>query len=275
MKKSFLIASLLLLWAAAAGAQDIRVDIEGVRTCNVPGPFAKYARQYLGINVFEEALETFEIKSAQLFLVSQGKESDDKVYWSECIPAEPSFDDVPYTKEMLAAASIDDKARLAAEIILKLRDTRMDILGGNTDASYTGEALGDAMQEISRLENLYLKLFSGYVTREVIKRSFTLDINKGNTSYVAFRVNDDAMPVDGKFPAGKPYILSVYPEKQNVSGATEEALRSVNPRKQRVEQTLVPCNCTVTLSDGMDVLIRTKLQLVQFGSTIYKIVNNN
>lgn len=274
MRKLLLTATLLSLWTAAAVAQNIRVDIEGERSCNIPGPFAKYARQYLGINVFEETLSTFDIKSAKLSAVSQGNESGDNIYLSESVPAESSFDDVPYTREMLDAANVDGKARVAANIILKLRDTRMNILNGNTDASYTGEALGDAMKEISRLESLYLKLFTGYSTREVIKRSFILDINKLEASYVAFRVTDDALPVDGKFPAGKPYILSVYPEKQNLSGgASEKELRSVNPRHQRVEEIVVPCDCTVTLSDGMDVLIRAKLQLTQFGNTIYKIVN--
>jgi len=268
-----IIATLALALCSVAGfaQSSVRVDVEAVRTSTVAGPYARYARQLLGINASEESLETIEIKSVTLSdeRAAEGVRSASfRVEGS----VEPNFDDVPQTAEMIAATTIEQKAKAAADAIKALRAVRKNILSGDTDASFTGNALGDAMNEIIRQENLFLKLFLGYTTQEKMSRSFIVDLKPGVTSYVVFRVSDTSTLVDAGYPVGRPYILNVTAEPVTEKGATDEQLALLGKRQVVVEKT-IPAVCSLSLSDGMSVIVSTRALLPEFGKTI-KVIEN-
>ena len=56
--------------------------------------------------------------------------------------------------------SIEARAKEAADMILKARREKFNITIGNTDATFSGEALGAAIDELTRVENEYMKLFT-------------------------------------------------------------------------------------------------------------------
>lgn len=54
-------------------------------------------------------------------------------------------------------------------MILSLRQQRINIITGNTDATFSGDALRAAVEEIGRLEEEYMSLFTGTVGTSVQK----------------------------------------------------------------------------------------------------------
>ena len=75
---------------------------------------------------------------------------------------ESAYSRVAVQQSMVVEKSLEQKAAETAEMILKLRQQRLQIVTGDTDATYSGEAMGAAIEEITRLEKEYMTLFIGY-----------------------------------------------------------------------------------------------------------------
>ena len=73
-----------------------------------------------------------------------------------------AYSKVSVQQNMVVEKSLEQKAREAAATILDLRKQRLQIVTGDTDATYSGEAMGTAVAELTRLENEYMTLFTGY-----------------------------------------------------------------------------------------------------------------
>ena len=92
-------------------------------------------------------------------------------------------------QNMVVEKSADKKAAEAAETIFKLRQKRLQIVTGDTDATYSGEAMGAAIAELTRLEEEYMTLFVGYSDYNDMAMSFDVipDAEAESQMYIAFR----------------------------------------------------------------------------------------
>ena len=81
---------------------------------------------------------------------------------------------VPVEHRVLVDKTLEDKAADAADMILNVRRDRLNIASGNTDASYSGEAMGAALRELDRIEKEYLSLFRGYTVSRTYTASFDI-----------------------------------------------------------------------------------------------------
>lgn len=168
---------------------------------------------------------------------------------------------VQVQQNMVVEKSDEQKAREAAEMIFKLRSTRVQIVTGDTDANYGGEAMSSALEELERLEKEYLSLFIGYSDFETQRKRFdVVPCNDIDTPMVvAFRLSD----AEGLLPAdnvsGKPYFLEITPESIMTTGEARNSSRSGFVYR-------IPAICTVKLSDGARTLFQGRLPIYQFGA---------
>ena len=194
----------------------IHLTVEAVRSSYTPGPYAGYAKKYLGIDVpLEESvtytlsnirltpcLEADRSRSYVLNLGGAGKKAspmpfmqftsqglvilsnDDNVNGSTWrFPSMASGDSdmlaskatgnltsaetvlyrerVAYKQSQVVEKSLEKKAQEAASMILNLRQNRINIITGNTDATFSGDALRAAIEETSRIEEDLMRLFTG------------------------------------------------------------------------------------------------------------------
>ena len=162
---------------------------------------------------------------------------------------------------MVVTKSIEQRAREAADMIFSLRKKRVEIVTGDTDATFSGEAMAAAIQEISRMEKEYLSLFIGYSDVQVQKMKFDVVPSKTAKSqvYVAFRVSDQEGLVSADNVAGKPYLLELVPQQVSDSDASRMA------PKGAVAWYRVPAVCTVKLSDGVNLLLQDRVPVYQLG----------
>ena len=175
-----------------------------------------------------------------------------------------NYNQVAVSQNIVVAKTAEQKAKEAADMILKLRTTRIQIITGDTDANYSGESMGAAISEISRLEQEYLSLFIGYRTTETQKMNYELvpTDDTRNHVFVAFRLSDTAGLLPADDVSGKPYFVDIVSEGVEMSPG-EGAVRS---GKGKVIYYRTPAICSVKLSEGSNILLETRVPIYQFGN---------
>jgi hypothetical protein len=295
-------------------------DVEAVQEKFYAGPYAKFARKYLGIEAREEDEQTYQLASVKitpsieadqssryvvalsskngsatafLQMTTQGLISvkdgsfgeaavwrfpartsgdfSDKGVGSNLtaeattlyqgVKRESAYNQVAVQQNMVVEKSLEKKAQEAAEMIFNLRRTRVQIITGDTDANYSGEAMSSALAEIARLEKEYMTLFVGYSEFQTQRKHFDIvPVNNERMKVqVVFRLSDE----EGLLPAdnlsGKPYFIDITPE----GIAAGEGVRPSKGTAALVYR--IPAICQLTLSDGSDILLQSRLPIYQFG----------
>ena len=291
----------------------VTVEVDAVQESFFAGPYAQYAKKFLGIDVrrsdsFRSYLKevrlltrveadpsaryTVETKGAEerfLALSTQGLvsfqdklEAGDLVWrfspkpeadfgtrgvtsqtrtetrttWQE-VQTDTAFVRVPVEESYQVDKTPEMKAQEAADLILKARKERFNISTGNTDATFSGEALGAALAELDRVEKEYLTLFTGYtVTREQSGSFDVIPSAKARKQiYPAFQLSDR----EGLVPVGGDTVFSLelepveVPEAENV----KESRNSVHYR--------IPAVCNVKLSSEGKTLFQSRFPVYQLG----------
>ena len=177
---------------------------------------------------------------------------------------ESAYNKVSVQQNMIVEKSPEKKAAETAEMILNIRKQRLQIVTGDTDATYSGEAMAAAIEELTRLEKEYMTLFTGYSETQLQKKNFEVipDPSRESQKYIAFRLSDAAglLPADNL--SGKPIVLELIPAEiatleQPSEKAAGKAVPSVYYR--------IPSVCTVKLIEGVDVLLQTRIPVYQLG----------
>ena len=171
-------------------------------------------------------------------------------------------------QNMLVGKTSEQKAEETAEMILRLREQRLQIVTGDTDATYSGEAMGAAIAEITRLEQEYMMLFTGYSESQIQKMRFEVvpSAEQEGQMYIAFRLSD----TDGLVPAdkvtGKPVIMQIVPQEFHTP---EAQILDEKGKKKPVAEVLayyrIPAVCTVRLMDGAELLLQSRMPIYQLG----------
>ena len=175
-----------------------------------------------------------------------------------------AYDKVGVRQDMLVEKTLEQRAAETAEMILKLRKQRLQIVTGDTDATYSGEAMGAAIAEITRLEEEYMMLFAGYSEYQTQKMRFEVIPDAANESnmYVAFRLSDTAGLVPADNLSGKPVIMEIVPQTFADPAVTVEEEKN---KKEVLAYYRIPAVCTVRLMDGANLLLQSRMPIYQLG----------
>lgn len=291
----------------------INLEVEAVRETFHAGPYAKYAKKYLGIDVRQADGQTTQLSAVKLSAVTEADQSArytiapgkghssflslsaqgliatgnsasaENLAWKFAEEEKGNFAGKGISsnftsetttlyrnvngasksirQEMTVEKTSEDKAKEAAEMIFKLRKMRVQIVTGDTDATYSGEAMTAVLQELGRLEHEYFTLFAGYSDFSTQKTTFAVIPEKGAKAakYIAFRVSDSDGLVGAEDISGKPYILEVNPEPISAPEATDAKGKSMMAKYR------IPAICGIRLKDGVEVLLQTRLPVYQAG----------
>lgn len=177
------------------------------------------------------------------------------------VKEESAYNKVAVQQNMVVEKSLEKKAQEAAEMIFNLRKTRVQIITGDTDANYSGEAMSAALDEIGRLEKEYLTLFIGYSEFQTQKKRFDIvpTNDTRNNVTVVFRLSNEEGLIPADNMSGKPYFVDIVPQ-EIAGGDASKAAKGLNSIIYRI-----PAICTVKLSDGADILLQSRLPIYQFG----------
>lgn len=176
-----------------------------------------------------------------------------------------AFNKVSVQQNMIVAKTLEQKAAETAEMIVNLRKQRLQIVTGDTDATYSGEAMGAAIEELTRLEQEYMTLFLGYTQTQVQKMNFDIIPQAGRESqkYIAFRLSDTAglLPADNL--SGKPVVIEFIP--QEIKTIEELPEKDAKKAAQVLAYYRIPAVCSVKISEGATPLLQSRIPVYQLG----------
>lgn len=277
---------------------SIGIKVEAERTTHYAGPYASYAKDMLNIEVplidktethvtnislvprteadpWAPRLSCPQDAYPMLELTAQGLVSLGYSTLSE--PVRWRFDEKgsadfgvngitdPRKKEKGKVKTTEEKARAAADMILQVRKDRLNIAIGNTDASYSGESLSAALGELSRIEEEYLLLFTGYSETDKFEASFEVlpSATARSHRYPAF-----VLTVDGTLAStgeGTLYEIELTPVSVPEVKAEAEPVPGKKPVVVPTVHYRIPSICSVRLmEEGMPIL-ETRMPIYQLG----------
>ena len=170
----------------------------------------------------------------------------------------------PVQQSRKVEKTLEEKAVEAAEMILNVRRERLNISTGNTDASFSGEALAAALSELTRIEQEYLPLFTGVSKSRTLSGSFevTPSASAPRQRYLAFVVSDrEGLLASGD---GTAYYLQFIPQVPSAPAA-EAPLTKAQARIPRLYY-LEPAVCTLRLTEETSPVLETRLGVYQLGT---------
>ena len=179
------------------------------------------------------------------------------------VKTDDGFRRVAVQQSEVVEKSLEKKAAEAAQTIFNLRKSRVQIITGDTDATFSGEALKAAIDEITRLEEEYLTLFYGVTETSLQTMNFDVipDAANAKQMYVAFRISDEEGLLPANDPAGRPIVIQIEKE----AGAAP----ADNDRKAAKKQVFyrIPSTATVRILDGEKMLLQSRIPIYQLGTT--------
>ncbi|MDY0198993.1 MAG: DUF4831 family protein [Tenuifilaceae bacterium] len=181
-----------------------------------------------------------------------------------------TFVRVPVHKDIIIEKSAEDKAREAANFIFSLRKRRFELISGDADFIAEGRAVKDVFDEISRLEQEYLSLFTGKrFTRKQLHEFNFLPIKQENGGTILFRFSRAKGVLPASDLSGSPVLIEVSSDSnwKNMDILNSLSLEIEN-KKRNAFYYRIPVPANVKLSDSKGELFTKTANLYQFGPLV-------
>lgn len=188
------------------------------------------------------------------------------------------YDRVAVRQSQIVEKSPEKKAQEAAAMILSLRENRINIVTGNTDATFSGDALRAAVEETRRLEEEYMSLFTGTTSTSLQTMSF--DIKPASVPEeeltIAFRISDTQGLLPADNISGRPVVMEITPED---SGDFAPAQNIIEEKQSKTGTKYgtdrrgsiyyrIPSICSVRILDGQDLILKSRIPVYQKGQDL-------
>lgn len=226
----------------------------------VKGPYARYAQKFLGSRAPQVDCVEYKIVDANIAVANDGyfldNGQDDNL--CESLPLGLSFPEVLPDKTSMQTLSAEQAAEKAAEMIIELRNIRIELVCGELGDGVYGAGLESALKEIDRLEKSYMELFFGKSEVRTLHKRIYLPVDAERKSQVAARFNAEQGVLGIDNLDGDIIMVAIHPSameypESNIKG--KASYRYAN-------------NATVILSLGQQILASSVLPIYEFGQTI-------
>lgn len=180
----------------------------------------------------------------------------------KAVKSDDGYEKVPVSQGQVVEKSVDRKAADAAAVIFDLREKRRQIATGDTDATFSGEALQAAIDEITRQENRYLSLFYGISDVSEVEKTFDVTPsadNKGQ-SYTAFRISETGGLLPASSSEGKAVTLELRTEELAAPETAAERTKETSVVHYRI-----PAIALCRLKNGSELLLESRVPVYQLG----------
>lgn len=243
----------------AEASSTLAVDVVVEHEVFTPGVYARYAQKMLGTRASLVERDEYRVVDASVALMEDNS-------YMRCGAEMPRVGDTQVVEEQMlqidrissGERSTEAAAREAAEQILSLRRTRLDLITGEFGEGVFGAGLQSALEEISRLEREYLELFYGKRSITTLAERFILPVNSEQPSTVIARFSAESGIVAKDDLSGDIILVKITPSEMTYPQSELKgtvAYRYAN-------------NAEVIVALGGEVLVRNILPLYEFGETV-------
>lgn len=187
------------------------------------------------------------------------------------VQQDSGFVKVPVQKNMIVEKNMEERAKSAADFIFTLRKKRMEYLAFDADHHLDGNGLRVVFDEIKRLEDEYLALFTGKTFTETATHYFTFTPTRaeGETS-ILFRFNAAKGVLPPTDLSGGPILLQIEAEKLPENLTQLSAKMGVEKEKPILDMVYyrIPVATTIKLNDGKTELLNRRNIVYQYGPIV-------
>lgn len=264
----------------------IKVSVEVRRNAHYAGMFSQYSRQMLGIAVpqedtfstvvtgvrIESAVEAdlarWQSLSVPAGFIPQYLTFTPQGYVSGDVGIAPTACDsyVPMPAPRIADTdsleASEGSARIVADKIFELRSARYAILVGDTDATYSGEALKTASDEIKKMEDARLADFIG--EDEVCEAFSVFTVvpfsKERHQKLPVFEICDKAGLLPASSGRGREYFIEIDRPDMTQPDVDNPEIPAIICR--------IPAVCEVRLTDGVNTIACARIPVFQLGSEV-------
>ncbi len=192
----------------------------------------------------------------------EGNLADETTTLYRMVKKATGFEKVAVSQSQVVEKSLEKKAEEAARHIFNIRERKTQIITGDTDATFSGEALGAAVAELNRMEDEYLSLFYGITETSTQKMSFDVTPKTGVNKYTAFKIVDGQGLASASAPQGRAISIELTADSEapvNAAGAKSSSGPAVNYR--------IPTVVSCKIVDSGKTLLETRIPVYQLGQT--------
>lgn len=176
-----------------------------------------------------------------------------------------------YLEKRWVEKSNEQKAVEAANKISKIRENRYNLITGYHEIPYEAGAISYMDQELKKLENEYMSLFTGITIEKTISYSFTVlpaaDDFAGEIPVCIFSERSGVK--DFNAAGGERLYVRFETNEPN-----QNLISVIKAREQAAAENhgfyyRIPATSIVTLDVNDDIVLRANLQIAQFGTVSY------
>ena len=177
--------------------------------------------------------------------------------------------DLPVIKQKEAVKSVNEKARDAADFIIKIRKRRFKLLAGQYDVYPEGTALETSIRELNELEKEYLSLFIDKVYTDTIANTYFYIPQAGQNleRNVFCRFSDETGFYDATSASGRPLVLELK-SLQFTEGLKQLQLPHNGSSYENMLLYRIPDKASVRIFYGSSVLLDAEVKIYQYGSFV-------
>ncbi|MGM0497682.1 MAG: DUF4831 family protein [Bacteroidota bacterium] len=199
--------------------------------------------------------------------VGEETKTEYKNVWKDSLYAK-----VPVKETKMVKKSAKEKAREAASFIFMIREKRFELLSGMSDFYPEGKALETGVDELNRLEDSYLSLFTGKTYTDTINYTLFMDPNLKDTedANILFRFSENK----GLLEPGKNDGIPVWVEFEILEkgGLLENYFRnSIESEESEKSDNFFyrfPSHSLVKLKYGDELISKKYIDIFQFGPLV-------
>lgn len=192
------------------------------------------------------------------------REVTDTLY--KTIVTDTSFIRLPIPRRQREVKTIEQRAEEAANFILEIRRSRFDLLAGELDGFPGGSALEFAVQELNKIEQQYLELFTGKVIREKYSKTIFVTPDGTEQTIIICKISEDKGFLNASAKEGVSVVLKISPlnKLQNIPVMpVQTSSLAVNNLFYRL-----PDMAIIQISIGNDVFYEERSVLYQAGKMV-------
>ncbi len=122
-------------------------------------------------------------------------------------------------RRRMVEKTLEEKAKEAADFIMKVKERRFDIITGDQEVAYSKATISLMNEELEKLEKEYMMLFTGITEKETFQYRYTYipEPQIYNASIPLFKFSKAAGVVDESFHGGKMVYIHVKRAKNTMT----------------------------------------------------------
>ena len=170
-------------------------------------------------------------------------------------------------KRSLVEKSYEQKAKEASELLMKIKAQRLDIITGAQEVAYSGATVTYMAEELSKMEQEYMKLFTGITQRNTFhyRYSFLPASNVYSASIPLFKFSSKEGILKDESKNG--LMVYIHVDRANTTATIEKFIADTKDDKKSNNGLFyrIPETAKFTIKEGDNLKAEASFLIGQFG----------